>query len=72
VRLVLDLFDVRLRVDNREAELLLFRHQLRVVRRQVKGLELSTSDRTILAALSRRVHRAALSAVLVHPETVLG
>ena len=54
LRSVLDLRDVRLRVDDSEAELLLFRHQLRVVGRQVKRLELSTADRTIMAALSQR------------------
>ncbi len=36
LRLLLDLVDVRLRVHDPEAELLLLRHQLRVVRRQVK------------------------------------
>jgi hypothetical protein len=36
LRLLLDLVDVRLRVNDPEAELLLLRHQLRVVRRQVK------------------------------------
>ncbi len=36
LRLLLDLVDVRLRVQDPEAELLLLRHQLRVVRRQVK------------------------------------
>jgi hypothetical protein len=36
VRLLLDVVDVRLRVRNPEAELSLLRHQLRVVRRQIK------------------------------------
>lgn len=72
LRLALDLLDVKLRVDDSVAELLLLRHQLRVVGRQVKRLELSTADRTIIAALSRRVNRAALSGMLVQPETVLG
>ncbi len=36
LRLLLDVADVRLRVGDPEAELLLLRHQLRVVRRQVK------------------------------------
>ena len=38
LRLILDVVDVRLRVRDPEAELLLLRHQLRVVRRQVKRL----------------------------------
>src|SRR5450756_2833777 len=72
LRLLLDLVDVRLRVHDPEAELLLLRHQLRVVRRQVKRPQLNTADRTIMAALSQRMNRAALAGMLVQPETVLG
>ncbi len=72
LRLFLDLVDVRLRVHDPEAELLLLRHQLRVVRRQVKRPQLNTADRTIMAALSQRMNRAALAGMLVQPETVLG
>lgn len=72
VRLLLDVLDVRLRVRNPEAELLLLRHQLRVIRRQVKRPHLDIADRTIMAALSRRVSPAALVGMLVQPETVLG
>src|SRR6266852_4584938 len=72
LRLLLDLLDVRLRVHDPEAELLLLRHQLRVVRRQVKRPQLKTADRTIMAALSQRVTRAALVGMLVQPGTVLG
>ncbi len=72
LRLLLDLVDVRLRVHDPEAELLLLRHQLRVVRRQVKRPRLDAADRTIMAVLSQRVSRAALVGMLVQPETVLG
>src|SRR6266704_3284755 len=72
VRLLLDVFDVRLRVDDPEAELRLLRHQLRVVRRQVKRPQLDVADRTIMAALSGRVSRAPLVGMLVQPETILG
>ena len=72
LRLLLDLVDVRWRVRDPEAELLLLRHQLRVVRRQVKRPQLNTADRTIMAALSQLVNRAALVGMLVQPETVLG
>src|SRR5438105_189400 len=72
LRLLLDLLDVRLRVRNPEVELLLLRHQLRVVSRQVKRPQLNMADRTIMAALSRRVNRAALVGMLIQPETVLG
>jgi putative transposase len=70
--LFLDLVDVRLRVHDPEAELLLLRHQLRVVRRQVKRPQLTIADRTIMAALSQRMTRAAFAGMLVQPETVLG
>jgi len=72
LRMLLDLLDVRLRVHDPEAELLLLRHQLRVVRRQVKRPRLTPADRAIMAALSQRVSRAALVGLLVQPETVLG
>ena len=72
LRLLLDLVDVRLRVNDPEAELLLLRHQLRVVRRQVKRPRLEPADRVIMAALSRLVGRGALAGLLVRPETVLG
>ena len=72
LRLLLDVVDVRFRVHDPEAELLLLRHQLRVVRRQVKRPQLNAADRTIMAALSERVNRSALVGMLVQPETVLG
>ena len=70
--LLLDLVDVRLRRRNPEAELLLLRHQIRVLRRQVKRAALMPTDRAIMAALSQRLPRIALSSLLVQPETVLG
>ncbi len=70
LRLLLDVVDVRLRVRDPEAELLLLRHQLRVVRRQVKRPKLDLADRTIMAALGRVVRRSALVGMLVQPETV--
>ncbi len=72
VRLLLDVFDVRLRVGDPEAELLLLRHQLRVVRRQVKRPQLDVADRTMMAALRGRLSRTSLVGMLVQPETVLG
>src|SRR6266567_7759650 len=67
LRLFLDVADVRLRVRDPEAELLLLRHQLRVVRRQVKRPQLDVADRAIMAALSHRVKRAAWVGMLVQP-----
>ena len=49
LRLLLDLVDVRLRIHDPEAELLLLRHQLRVVRRQVNRPQLNAAYRTIMA-----------------------
>src|SRR5216683_635519 len=72
LRLLLDVADVRLRVRDPEAELLLLRHQLRVVRRQVKRPQLDVADRAIMAALSHRVSRAPWIGMLVQPEAVLG
>src|SRR5260370_170457 len=72
LRLLLDVVDVRLRVHDSEAELVLLRHQLRVVRRQVKRPRLDMADRALMAALSQRVSRAAWAGMLVQPATVLG
>ena len=55
LRLVHDVVDVRLQVHVPEAELLLLRHQLRVVGCQLKRPTLDVADRAIMAALGRRV-----------------
>ena len=69
LRLLLDLVDIRLRIHDPEAELLLFRHQLRCVRRQVKRPQVNAADRMIMAALSRLVNRAAFAGILAHNST---
>jgi putative transposase len=71
LRLLLDVADVRVRVRSPEAELLLLRHELRVLRRQVNRPRLTPADRLIMAAFHRLVSRPALGG-LVEPETVLG
>jgi len=55
-----------------QAELLVLRHQVRVLERKVKAVRWCQADRLILAALTRRLPRPAWSALLVKPETVLG
>ena len=71
LRLLLDVVDIRLRARNPEAEVLLLRHELRVLRRQVRRPTLSPADRAIMAAFDRLVPRLALGG-LVQPETILG
>lgn len=58
-------------MDDRDVELLVLRHQLRVLRRQVKRPCLRRSDRLILAAASPRLHRPRWSSFIVKPETLL-
>jgi transposase len=71
LRLLLDVADVRLRLDDPQAELLLLRHELRILRRQIKRPELRPGDRMIMAAFHRLVSRRALGG-LMEPQTVLG
>jgi len=71
LRLLLDIADVRFRPNDPEAEVLLLRHELRVLRRQIKRPQLRPADRLIMAAFHRLVSRSGLGG-LVEPETVLG
>lgn len=73
LRFVFGLLVLRLEVDgDREAELLVLRHELSVLRRTVKKPRLNPVDRMILATLARQLPRRALGGLLVRPETVLG
>ena len=59
LRLLLDVSDIRLRVHNPEAELLLLRRELRVLRRQIGRPRLVPAGRAIMAAFRRLVPRPA-------------
>jgi putative transposase len=54
-----------------DIELLVLRHQTKVLRRQVKRPVLQRSDRVLLAAASRRLPRSVWSSFIVRPETLL-
>jgi putative transposase len=56
---------------NRDVELLVLRHQLRILRRQVGRPRLRRRDRLFLAALGRVLPRARWSSFLVSPQTLL-
>ena len=57
--------------DAREIELLVLRHQVRVLQRQVKRPRLRRLDRLLLAAASRAMPRGQWSSFVVRPETLL-
>jgi putative transposase len=57
--------------EAKELEILVLRHQLTVLRRQVARPELGPADRLLLAGLSRALPRDRWSAFFVQPETLL-
>lgn len=59
------------RVDAKDVEILVLRHQLEVLHRQKGKLRLRPQDRLILTALSRLLPRERWRCFLVRPETVL-
>jgi len=60
--------------DDRAAEILALRHQVRVLQRQVKQPRFTPTDRAVLAVLTKAVDHKRLSKVLLiaKPETVIG
>jgi putative transposase len=55
----------------KDLELLVLRHQLTVLRRQLPRPKLEPADRALLAAVSRALPRSRWSCFLVRPETLL-
>src|SRR5947207_953272 len=55
----------------KDIEILVLRHQLRVLERQVARPQLGTADRALLAAFSRTLPRSAWSSFVVTPATLL-
>ena len=55
----------------KDAEILVLRHQLAILRRQVSPPRFTWTDRALIAALARLVPRERWAAFLVTPETIL-
>jgi putative transposase len=72
VRLVIDLLVLRGRRDrSKDAEILVLRHQLAVLQRQITRPRFEPDDRVILTALARVLGRERWSMFLVKPDTLL-
>jgi putative transposase len=72
VRRVVELLGI-LRMDGaaKDAEILVLRHQIVVLQRQVGRPRFTWSDRAVIATLAKLVPRARWAAFLVTPETIL-
>jgi putative transposase len=57
--------------DEQDVEVLVVRHQVKVLQRQVKRPRLNRLDRVFLAAASRAMTRSSWSSFVVRPETLL-
>jgi putative transposase len=72
VRLVIDLLVLRGRRDrSKDVEILVLRHQLAVLRRQIARPRFEPDDRAVLSAFARVLGRDRGSIFLVRPDTIL-
>jgi hypothetical protein len=72
VRLGLQFLMLVVRVDRvNEVEILVLRHRVAVLRRQVTRVDLESADRVVLAALSRLLPRLRWPTFFVAPATLL-
>jgi hypothetical protein len=72
LRRVLELVALCFRsTEFKELEIVVLRHELEVLRRQVGRPRLRQADRVVLAAASRLLPRSSWSSLFVSPETVL-
>ena len=71
-RLIVDLLVLRSRRDrSKDTEILVLRHQLSVLHRQVPHPRFDDTDRTIISTLARMIDRRRWSAFIVKPATIL-
>jgi putative transposase len=72
VRLVIDLLVLRGRTArSKDVEILVLRHQLAVLQRQIARTRFAPEERAVLAAFARVLRRDRWSIFLVQPETIL-
>ena len=72
VRLVIDLLVLRGRRDrSKDVEILVLRHQLAVLQRQISRPRFEPDDRAVLTALARALSRDRWPIFLVRPDTLL-
>jgi putative transposase len=72
VRLMIDLLVLRCRRDrSKDVEILVLRHQLTVLQRQIARPRFEPDDRAILTALARALGRDRWSLFIVKPDTIL-